>query len=158
MRQQLQLLSLSLANIDTPAADLLAARTEMGKYGLNPEDLVFIVNQDVYYALIQDAEFQNLNEVGAVATKLKGSVGSIFGTGVLVSDEFDTAAVGSIGAFVVNRANYVLPRLRGIKVEQDYEVLEQRRVLVATQSLGFTELFAGDGSGVEPSISIAFST
>jgi hypothetical protein len=36
-----------------------------------------------------------------------------------------------------------MPRLRGVTVESDYEVANQRRVLVASQRLGFTDLIDG---------------
>ena len=59
-------------------------------------------------------------------------------------------------ALAVYTRNYVIPRLRGVNVEQDYEVLNQRRVIVATQSLGFNEIVAGDGAGNEPSVKMTF--
>ena len=43
-------------------------------------------------------------------------------------------------AVAVNARNYVIPRLRGVTVESDYEVANQRRVLVATQRIGFTDI------------------
>lgn len=124
------------------AADLLSMRTNMGKYGLSPTEVVFIVDQHGYFALIGDAEFENINEVGTLATKITGMVGAVYGTPVVVSDEFPTRATGTAAAFCVHTASYVIPRLRNMKVEQDYEVGKQRRIIVATQSLGFTELFA----------------
>ena len=39
--------------------------------------------------------------------------------------------------------NYVMPRLRGVTIESDYEVANQRRVLVASQRLGFIDLIDG---------------
>jgi len=36
-----------------------------------------------------------------------------------------------------------MPRLRGVTIESDYEVANQRRVLVASQRLGFTDLIDG---------------
>ena len=35
-----------------------------------------------------------------------------------------------------------MPRLRGVTIESDYEVANQRRVLVASQRLGFTDMIA----------------
>jgi HK97 family phage major capsid protein len=140
------------------AAMLLGARSAMGKYGINPTDLAYIVSQNSYYDLLQDAEFQNLNEVGSdLAAKVTGTMGAVFGTPVVVSDEFPTEAVGAPAAFCVYRRNYVIPRLRGVTVEQDYEVMNQRRVIVASQSLGFEELLGGAG-GNEPSVKIDFET
>jgi HK97 family phage prohead protease len=139
------------------AADLLAGRALMGKFGLTPEDIVYIVNQDEYYSLLQDSAFQNLNEVGPMATKIKGMIGAVYGSPVLVSDEFPTVADAAAGAFIVNTRNYLIPRLRGVKVEQDYQVWEQRRVIVASQSLGFTEIQAGSSGVFEPSIKLTYS-
>ena len=125
------------------AADLLAMRKNMGKYGVNPSDVVYIVSQDVYYNLLEDAEFQDANLVGDMATKLSGEIGQVFGSRVLLCDEFADKAAGIYGAVAVYPRNYVMPRLRGVTIESDYEVANQRRVLVASQRLGFTDLIDG---------------
>ena len=39
-----------------------------------------------------------------------------------------------------------MPRLRGVTIESDYEVANQRRVLVASQRIGFTDLIDGADS------------
>jgi HK97 family phage prohead protease len=122
------------------AADLLAMRKNMGKYGVNPNDVVYIVSQTTYYQLLEDAEFQDANLVGDIATKLSGEIGQVFGSRVLLCDEFATPAVSKFAAVAVYTRNYVVPRLRGVTVESDYEVANQRRVLVASQRIGFTDL------------------
>jgi len=136
------------------AAQLLAARKEMGKYGLNPSDITYIVSSNMYYDLLSDSAFQTLDEVGSdLAIRVVGTIGAVFGSPVIVSEEFPAEGAGLPVAFAVYARNYVIPRLRGVQVEQDYEVMNQRRVLVATQSLGFEELVAG-ASGDQPSIKI----
>lgn len=128
-------------------ATLLGARKEMGKYGLNPSDVTYIVSQAMYYDLLSDSAFQSLDEVGTeLAIKVTGTVGAVFGSPVIVSEEFPAEAAGAPVAFAVYGRNYVIPRLRGVTVEQDYEVMNQRRVIVATQSLGFNEIVAGAGA------------
>ena len=122
------------------AADLLAMRKNMGKYGVNPNDVVYLVSQTTYYQLLEDAEFQDANLVGDIATKLSGEIGQVFGSRVLLCDEFATPAVSKFAAIAVYTRNYVVPRLRGVTVESDYEVANQRRVLVASQRIGFTDL------------------
>ena len=122
------------------AADLLAMRKNMGKYGVNPNDVVYLVSQTTYYQLLEDAEFQDANLVGDIATKLSGEIGQVFGSRVLLCDEFATPAVSKFAAVAVYTRNYVVPRLRGVTVESDYEVANQRRVLVASQRIGFTDL------------------
>jgi HK97 family phage prohead protease len=129
------------------AADFLGARKLMGKYGMMPEDLIYVVSQKRYYDLIADAGFADITDVGSdVATKITGSVGSIFGTPVVVSDQLEAEGANASVGYAVNVRNHVIPRLRGVSVEQDYEVLNQRRVIVASQSLGFNQLVANNGT------------
>ena len=128
------------------AANLLALRKSMGKYGVNPSEVVYIVSQDVYYNLLQDAEFQDVNLVGDMATKLSGEIGQVFGSRVLICDEFAAKAHSKFNAVAVYPRNYVMPRLRGVTVESDYDVANQRRVLVASQRLGFIDLIDGADS------------
>ena len=125
------------------ASDLLGLRKNMGKYGINPSEVVYIVSQEGYYNLLEDAEFQDANLVGDMATKLSGEIGQVFGSRVLLCDEFKAKAAGKHNALAVYPRNYVMPRLRGVTVESDYEVANQRRVLVASQRLGFDDLIDG---------------
>lgn len=122
------------------AAGLLSMRRAMGKYGLKPQDLVYIVSQHAYFDLMEDAEFQDADLVGNQATKLTGEVGLLYGSRVMICDEFAAPAAGKVHALALNRRNFVVPRLRGVTVESDYEVREQRRVLVTSQRLGFNEI------------------
>ena len=133
----------AFASDTVTAAELLALRKNMGKYGINPSEVVYIVSSTVYYNLLEDAEFQDVNLVGDMATKLNGEIGSVFGSKVLVSDEFPAAAVNMPAAIAVYPKNYVMPRLRGVTIESDYEVANQRRVLVASQRIGFTDMIDG---------------
>ena len=140
----------------TPA-NLLAMRKEMGKYGMDPSRVAYIVPNDVYYELIDASGFTDVQEVGNdIATKLVGVVGSVYGSPVIATDRLanNLAAAGAAtttAALAVNVDNYVIPRLRGVSIETDYIVKEQRNVIVAAQSLGFNELVANSGSNV-PSV------
>jgi HK97 family phage prohead protease/HK97 family phage major capsid protein len=141
------------------AANLLTARKAMGKYGLNPSDVTYIVSSASYYDLLSDSAFQTLDEVGSdLAVRITGTIGAVFGSPVVVSEEFPADNTnGNMAAVAVYARNYVIPRLRGVTVEQDYEVMNQRRVIVATQSLGFEEIVAG-ASADQPSVRINFQS
>ena len=144
--------SVSAANLSgtaVDAADFLSARKQMGKYGMMPDELVYVVSQARYYDLIADTGFADITDVGSdVATKLTGQVGSIFGTPVITSDNFPAEADNACVGLAVNVRNFAIPRLRGVNVEQDYEVMNQRNVIVATQSLGFNQLVADTSADV----------
>ena len=129
-------------------ANLLSIRSEMGKFGVSPSDVAYIVPVDQYYNLIGDAAFSDVSEVGSdTAMKLIGAVGSIYGSPVVASDALasQTGAGGAVttsAAVAVAVNNYVIPRLKGVSIETDYEVAGQRTAIVAAQSLGFNELEA----------------
>ena len=130
----------AFASESLTASMLLNARKKMGKWGMNPRDVLYIVNSTEYFNLLSDAEFQDVNLVGNMATKLNGEIGEVFGSRVIVCDEWAAPATGKFFALAVNTKNFVMARLRGVTIESDYEVANQRRVLVASQRLGFTDL------------------
>jgi len=139
------------------AALLLDARKDMGKYGIDPSDVAFVVSQKRYYDLIADPGFADITDVGSdVATKLVGQIGAVYGSPVIISDNFEAESAGNTAAYAVAYRNYAIPRLRGVTVEQDYEVARQRRVIVATQSLGFAELFA-DAANNRSCVKVVFT-
>ena len=136
----------AFASDSLTALQLLAARKNMGKYGVDPSEVIYIVSQTGYYQLLEDAEFQDVNLVGDMATKLSGEIGQVFGSRVLICDEFAAKAHSKFNSVAVYPRNYVMPRLRGVTVESDYDVANQRRVLVASQRIGFLDLIDGADS------------
>jgi HK97 family phage prohead protease len=131
------------------AADLFGLRKIMGKYGRDPRDIVYIVSQDAWYQLAEDPEFLDADLVTAQnAVKLTGTVGRIYNSDVVVCDEFAPSGANNYYALAVNPRNFIIPRLRGMTVESEYSVENQRTVLVASQRLGFDEIIAGAKSVV----------
>ena len=126
------------------AAHIRAARRNMDKYGINPEDVISLVSTTAYYDLIDDPEFHDVDQISSMATKLTGEVGRMFGVRILVSSEMNaTAAENNVGLLTVNTRNFIVPRLRGMTTESEYSVEGQHWVLASTQRLGFSELIAG---------------
>ena len=130
------------------ASDLLLMRKSMGKYGVNPNEVVYIVSQESYYNLLEDAEFQDVNLVGDMSTKLSGEIGQVFGSRVIICDEFPARATNKTHAVALYARNFIMPRLRGVTIESDYDVANQRRVLVASQRLGFDDIIGGSDAVV----------
>ena len=153
------------ANLGPTPESLLRLRAQMGKYGYNPSDVAFIVPMDVYYTLIDAQGFTDISEVGQpLATKLNGVVGTVFGSRVIATEVITSGKIANSGggayggtcALAVNTSNYLIPRLRGVNIETEYSVKEQRTNLVASQSLGFEELIAASGND-KPSIRLPFA-
>ena len=122
---------------------LLNMRQLMGKYGRRPGDVAYIISLDAYYDLLDDPDFQTVNEVGDQrATRITGEIANVYGSPVIVCDEFDAGKTqGKAWAVAVNSRNFIVPVLRGVTVESDYDVENQRRVLVASQRRGFDCMF-----------------
>ena len=128
-------------------AMLEAGRAAMGKYGISPADLVYVVSMDVYYDLLaEDGDFRTVDKAGSdIAANINGMMGTAFGSPVVVSAELSPANQGT-AALVINTSRFVIPRLRGVTIETDYEVGKQRNILVASQALGFKALETTNGA------------
>jgi HK97 family phage major capsid protein len=152
-------------NLDISDADLLTAaninksRRQMGKFGMNVSDLAVIMGPTQYYDLLNDAEFADVQQVGDLSAKATGYVGQIYGMDVIVTENIAVSNVVLKTAFViVNKSNFVIPRLRGVSIESDYSVANQRTDIVASQSLGFNAITAGVAANGFPSVLAAYNT
>lgn len=135
-------------------ANLRAMRKDLGAWGLDPAEIVFVVSTEVYYDLLDDTTFQTMNQVGTQATLLTGQVGSVGNSPVLVSGEFPTKAGGAatattnIGAICVAPANFLAGNQRGLRFDTQDMAETQRRVLVASMRTGLTQITTNLGQGV----------
>ena len=135
--------TITASALTTPmtGAALFGMRKLMGKYGLDPRNIVYIVSQDAYFQLVEDPEFADADLVGIDnASKLNGQVGRVYGSQVLMCDEFAPAGPNNYFALALNTRNFVVPRLRGMTMESQYLVEDQHTVMVASQRLGFDEI------------------
>jgi len=133
--------------------NIMAARKAMGAWGLNPSELIVFVTTQGYYELLEDQNFLTVDKVGDRATILTGQIGSIGNTPVVVSPSFPaiTGATGDATAVIFNPRNFLAGQHRGMRLDSDDFVVEQRSVLVASMRVGMTilsENFTTDGYSV----------
>jgi HK97 family phage prohead protease len=121
-------------------ADLQQVRRLMGAPGLMPGDVIYVVSQSVYFDLLEDPDFRTIDVVGERATILTGQVGMINGSPVIVSDAFATDAASTVQAICFNATNYLFGELRGMMVERDRDIENQKNIIVATRRFGMTEI------------------
>lgn len=126
-------------------ANLQSVRRELGVYGLKPGEVKYIVSQDVYYDLLEDPDFRTVDMVGTKATILSGQIGYVNGSIVVVSDSFLAKAATAPAVVAINTSNFYVGNLRTMMVERDKDIINQKRVLVATRRMGFLDMFAGAG-------------
>ena len=135
-------------------ANLRALRKDLGVWGLDPADVVYVVSTEVYYDLLDDTSFQTMDKVGTAATLLTGQVGSIGNSPVLVSGTFPTKAGGAasattnIGAIAIAAGNFIAGNQRGLRFDTQDLVETQRKVLVASLRTGLTQISTVNGQGV----------
>jgi len=135
-------------------ANLRAMRKGLAVWGLNPADVVYIVNSSVYYNLLEDSTFQTMNQVGTQATLLTGQIGQIGNSPVLVSGELNdpSATAGTdyanVGALCFAPGNFLVGNQRGLRMDTQELVETQRRVMVASLRTGLVQVTSNLGAGV----------
>jgi len=129
-------------------AKMRTLRQGLGAWGLDPQEVVYIVNTDVYYQLLEDTVFQTMNQVGTQATLLTGQIGQIGGSPVLVSAEFASPGTGIAGAVCLNPGNFIVGNQRGLRIDTQELVETQRRVMVASLRTGMTRVTTNLGNAV----------
>lgn len=138
----------SLATDKVTVADLSAIRRKLGIWGLDPMDVLYIVSTEAYFDLLDDPDFRTMDLVGLNATILKGQIGSVNGSPVIVSGEFAAKAANVINSVAVNKTAYMMGEQRSLRLERFREVLEQRNLLSCSTRVGFINLIDGKGSAV----------
>jgi len=141
--------TLDISNNDVATvATMRALRKDLGPWGLDPADVVYIVSTDTYYELLNDSIFQTMDKVGTSATLLTGQIGVIGNSPVLVSAEFESKADGAAGAIAVCPSNFLVGNQRGLRVDTQDLVETQRKVLVASLRTGLVQTTTNLGGGV----------
>jgi HK97 family phage prohead protease len=145
----------SAASTYGPVSQMRALRKNLGAWGLDPAEVVYVVSTEVYYDLMDDSSFQDMSKVGPMATQLTGQIGQVNGSPVLVSAEFATKSgagttgtpTGTTGAICFAPGNFLAGNQRGLRFDTQELVETQRRVLVASLRTGMTQVTSNLGSG-----------
>ena len=145
--------AVSAASGAVTVADLHNLRVKLGIYGTNPSEVVYIVSTEAYYDLINNVGDTNvtglttIDKYGDKATILNGEIGSLWGSKVLVSNNFGAKANDAYYAVAVNPGMFIRGQLRGMRVETDRDVEKQARVIVATRRMGFLGMIGHGANG-----------
>ena len=129
-------------NADITPANIAAARSVLGKYGLQlGNDLVFVTSIEGYNALVSNSDFRTVDNFGANATYLTGSVGAVYGIPVAISEFMDTkGAVGSHQGCLIYKPGFIIAERRGIEIESEYEPRQQVTAMYMSTRFDFKAL------------------
>ncbi len=131
---------------------LRALRAKMGKYGVDPKNLVWITSVAGYHNMLGIAEVQKLNEYGPNAVILNGELGKFDGIPIIVS-EFVGSNLTAAGVYdgvtttnsiilLVHTPSWVFGDRRAISVKTKDNPEYDNHLLVCHQRLDFKPLYA----------------
>ena len=125
----------------TSVANLLALRKGMGKWGVNPADLAYIVGVSGLHALLADTNLLTIDKMGPQATILSGMIGSVGGVPVIVSEHVrenlnatgvhDAITTTKTYNLCVNRLEWVMGQRTALDVEVDDSIYRETYQRVA---------------------------
>lgn len=130
------------ATTATSVANLALIRKSMGKWGVNPADLAFIIGVSSYGVLLSDSNLITVDKFGPNATILSGQVGSLFGVPVIVSEHVrenlnasgvhDGITQTKTYALCVNRNEWAMGQRMALDIETDDSIYREtfQRVMV----------------------------
>jgi HK97 family phage prohead protease/HK97 family phage major capsid protein len=123
-------------------SDIAAARTAMGKYGLQlGNDLVFVTSIEGYNNLVTTSDFRTVDKFGPNATYLTGSVGAVYGIPIAISEFLDN--VGTTGnqiGVLLYKPGFLIAERRGIEIESEYEPRQQVTAMYMSTRFDFKAL------------------
>ena len=123
-------------------SDIAAARTAMGKYGLQlGNDLVYITSIQGYNNLVTTSDFQTVDKFGPNATYLTGSVGAVYGIPIVVSEFLDNVGTqdNALGTLIY-KPGFMIAERRGIEIESEYEPRQQVTAMYMSTRFDFKAL------------------
>lgn len=148
------------------ASDLRGARKSMGKYGINPAELAWVVGVNGFNQMLSEDDangfndFRTLDKLGPRAVVLTGQLGQFDGIPVIVSEHvrenvgasgvYDGTNVGRTTANLVNRTRFWYGDRRSVTLKTFEDIQTDQMVMVAKQRLDFQP--------VEPSTNNLVST
>jgi hypothetical protein len=135
---------------DLVVADIDGVRAVLSKYGVNPKNVVIVVNSDKYLQLVDDATVTTVDKFGPNATILTGELAKVRGISILVND--NAPGVSVVGtdkvAFTMFNKNAFAVKLKSFMVEFDKTITSQTGILVASARAGFGPLYPQTSSQI----------
>ncbi len=125
-------------------------RGKLGKYGVRPSELAYIMDVNTYIKSLTVENFRTLDKLGPNATLLRGQLGAVEGIPVIVSEQM--AAADSDGKvtdggnantkgrlLITNRTQWRLGYRRELLIETTRDIQKRQNIMVVSMRLAFME-------------------
>lgn len=139
------------ANDKADPTDIAAARTKLGKYGLQlGADLVYLTSIEGYNNLVTTSDFQTVDKFGPNATYLTGSVGAVYGIPIAITEFLDNVGTtgNDIGALIY-KPGFMIAERRGIEIESEYEPRQQVTAMYMSTRIDFKALTTNSSNALD---------
>ena len=125
-------------------------RAKLGKYGVRPSELAYIMDVNTYIRSLGIGNFRTLDKLGPNATLLRGQLGAVEGIPVIVSEQMaladtdgkvtDAGNVTDTGRLLmVNRTQWRLGFRRELFIETTRDIQKRQNIMVISMRLAFME-------------------
>lgn len=143
--------STGAATTKADPSNIAAARTLMGKYGLQlGNDLVYVTSIEGYNNLVTTSDFRTVDKFGPNATYLTGSVGAVYGIPIAISEFLDN--VGTTGnqiGVLMYKPGFLIAERRGIEIESEYEPRQQVTAMYMSTRFDFKALTTNTNAALD---------
>ena len=131
-------------------------RAKLGKNGVRPSELAYIMDVNTYVRSLSVANFRTLDKLGSEATLLRGQLGAVEGIPVIVSEQMtladtdgkvtDAGNLTDTGrVLIVNRGKWRIGFRRELMIETTRDIQKRQNIMVISMRLAFMER-SGDPS------------
>ncbi len=132
---------------------LRSLRSSMGKFSVNPRDLVWVTGPVGFFKLLGLAEVLTVDKYGPQATVLSGELGKFDGIPIVVSEQvredlnasgvYDGVTTTKTALYLANRRGHIFGDRRGFQTQVLREVYVEsgQDALIATERKAFRDLF-----------------
>jgi HK97 family phage major capsid protein len=125
-------------------------RAKLGKYGVRPSELAYIMDVNTYIRSLGIANFRTLDKLGPNASLLRGQLGAVEGIPVIVSEQMaladadgkvtDAGNVTDTGRLlIVNRSQWRVGFRRELLIETTRDIQKRQNIMVVSMRLAFME-------------------
>lgn len=139
------------ANDKADPSDIAAARTKLGKYGLQlGNDLVYLTSIEGYNNLVTTSDFQTVDKFGPNATYLTGSVGAVYGIPIAITEFLDNVGGSNRHLGVLcYKPGFMIAERRGIEIESEYEPRQQVTAMYMSTRIDFKALTTNSSAALD---------
>lgn len=131
---------------------LRALRGKMGVYGADPLELAYVASIGGYLKVIDITEVKTVDKYGPQATVITGELAKVDNIPIIVSEKmhddltiagvYDGADKTRTGISLVYRPGLLYGDRRNVTIKTDFDIERDQNILVCTQRLAFSPVFA----------------